>query len=255
MTAGAFAYAQARLQARHGQRPDERLWRRLQGIGELSHYLQMARRSVLQRWVAGLQPHQSSHEMELSLRRQLRVYVGEVVSWLPAQWRVPIGWTTRLADLAAIQHLLSESEVPEWMRTDPALAPFIAATFAERRKAMCDSDCACLAQHWTPSVPLYQTWRECWEQLWPQAPRLTAGLRQLAALHASQTGAALAGVADVSGQRRLALQVNYERAFRSHAFQPVAAVAHLSRVTLDVQRLRGAILGRLLFEATPEAQA
>ena len=255
MSASAFAYAQARLQARHGQRPDQRLWRRLQGIGELAHYLQVARRSVLQRWVAGLQPRQSSHQIELSLRRQLRAYVDEVADWLPAQWRVPIGWTKRLADLAAIQHLLSESEVPDWMRADPALAPFVAATFAERRKAMLDSDCACLAQHWSPSVPLYQTWRECWEQMWPHAPQLAAGLRQLAALHASQKGAVLAGVADVRGQRRTALQAGYERAFRRRAFQPAAAFAHLGLVGLDVQRLRGGILRRLLFDATPEAQA
>ena len=254
MSASAFAYAQARLQARHGQRPDERLWRRLQGVGEPAHYLQVARRSVLQRWVAGLQPRQSSHEIELSLRRQLHAYVDEVAGWLPGQWRAPIGWTKRLADLAAIRHLLSESAVPDWMRADPALAPFIAATFAERRKAMRDSDCACLAQHWSTTVPLYQTWLYCWEQMWPHAPRLAAGLRQLAALHTSHMGAALAGVTDVSGQRRLALQAGYERAFRRHAFQPAAAFAHLGLVALDVQRLRGAILRRLLFDDTPEAQ-
>jgi len=253
MSDAAFAYAQARLQARHGQRPDERLWRRLQGIGELSHYLQVARRSVLQRWVAGLQPRQSSHAIEVSLRRQLRIYVDEVAGWLPEPWRAPIGWAKRLPDLPAIQHLLSEAAAPAWMNADPVLAPFAAGTFAERRKAVLDSECACLAQHWNPSVPLYQTWLQCWEQMWPHSPRLAPGLRRLGALHATPVGAALAGVTDVGGQQRAALQAQYERAFRRCPFQPAAAFAHLGLVALDVQRLRGAILRRLLFGETPEA--
>lgn len=257
MSVSGFDYAQARLQARHGQRPDERLWRRLQGIGELSHYLQVARGSVLRRWVAGLQARQSSHEIEVSLRRQLRGYVDEVAGWLPQPWRAPIAWARRLPDLAAIQHLLSEPAVPAWMNADPALAPFTAGTLSERRTAMLDSDCACLAQHWNPSVPLplYQTWLYCWEQMWPHAPRLTTGLRQLGALHATQARAALAGVTDVSGLQRSALQAEYVRAFRRHPFQPAAAFAHLGLVALDVQRLRGAILRRLLFDETLEAES
>jgi hypothetical protein len=253
MSVGGFDYAQARLQARHGQRPDERLWRRLEGIGELSHYLQVARRSVLQRWVAGLQPGQSSHAIELSLRRQLRGYVDEVAGWLPEHWRAPLGWAKRLSDLAAIQHLLSEDAMPAWMSADPALAPFTAGTLAERRKAMHNSDCACLVQHWTPSVRMHLTWMQCWEQMWPHSPRLTAGLRRLGALQATQGAAALAGVTDVSGQQRAALQGEYERVFRYHTFQPAAAFAHLALVALDTQRLRGAILRRLLFDETGEA--
>jgi hypothetical protein len=252
MSVAAFAYAQARLQARHGRRPDEQLWRRLQGIGELGHYLQVARRSGLQRWVVGMQPRQSSDEIEVSLRGQLRAYVGEVASWLPPPWRAATGWTKRLPDLASIQHLLSQEAIPAWMMADSALEPFTAGTLAERRRAMHDSDCACLVQHWNPSVPLCQTWLQCWQKLWPQLPRLAAGLRQLGALHATLAGIELAGVTDLSGQQRADLQGAYERVFRRYPFQPAAVFAHLALVALDVQQLRGAILRRLLFDERQE---
>lgn len=248
MSVADFAYAQARLQARQGQRADERLWRRLQGVGDLGHYLQLARRSGLQRWVEGLQALQSSHDIELSLRRQLRGYADEVAGWLPEQWRVPMGWVKRLPDLAAIQHLLSQQAVPAWMHNDPAVAPFSTGTFAERRKAMHDSDCGCLAQRWNPAESMYRTWLQCWEPMWPRAPHLAAGLRYLGELQATQAGAGVANVGDVSGQQRAALQEKYQQAFRRYAFQPAAAFAHLALVALDVARLRGAILRRLLFD-------
>jgi len=253
MTVTDFAYAQTRLQARHGQRPDERLWRRLQGAGELNHYLQLARRSPLQRWVEGMQPQQGSHHIELSLRGQLRSYVDEVAEWLPGPWRASMRWLRQLPDLAAIQHLLSQQGVPDWLLDDPVLAPLAAAAPSERRKALHGADGACLAQHWKPGVPVYRTWLRCWEKTWPAAPRLAAGLRRLAALEAEQAVSGLAGVADVSGRQRAALQQRYELAFRRYAFQPAAAFAHIALVTLDVQRLRGAILRRLLFDEAEEA--
>ncbi|MEA2078575.1 MAG: hypothetical protein U9P00_01725, partial [Pseudomonadota bacterium] len=59
-----FAYAQARLQARHGQRADEKVWRHLHSTGDLSNYLQMARQTVLRPWVIGIDGSQSSHDIE-----------------------------------------------------------------------------------------------------------------------------------------------------------------------------------------------
>jgi hypothetical protein len=189
------------------------------------------------------------------LRAQLRSYVDEVAGWLPGPWRTPMRWLRLLPDLAVLQHLLGQQSVPAWLQDDPVLAPFGAATPSERRKALRDSDCACLAEHWKPGVPLYRTWLRCWEKTWPAVPRLAAGLRQLAALEAEQAAAGLAGVADLGGQQRAALQRRYELAFRRYAFQPAAAVAHIALVTLEVQRLRGAILRRLLFDEAEEGVA
>ncbi|MGD2073658.1 MAG: hypothetical protein PVI91_02160 [Gammaproteobacteria bacterium] len=253
MSISAFAYAQARLQARHGLRPDEQLWHRLQGVGELGHYLQIARSSVLERWVGGMRAEQSSHDIELSLRTQLREYIDEVAVWVPRAWRAPMAWTKRLHDLTAIRHLLTEQELPAWLSRDAALAPFTAGTIAERRRAMAGSDCSCLVQSWDPAVPVYQTWLQCWQQLWPKAPRLAVGLRRLGAIRELQASVTLAGVSDVRGEQRAALVGVYERAFRRYSFQPGAAFAHLALVALDLQRLRSGILRRRLFAETAEA--
>jgi hypothetical protein len=249
MTATGFCYAQARLQARHGQRADERLWARLQGIGDLSHYLQVARRSVLQGWVAGMQPEQGADAIEVSLRRQLRDYAEEVAGWLPLPWRAAMGRVKWLFDLAALQHLLSTAQVPAWMEADPLLAPFTAPTAEARRKAIQRSEFACLARNPERSVSLYPVWLECWQQLWPQSPRLTVGLLRLAELQQAQAATGVAVEGDANGRQRLSLQEEYQRAFRRYAFQPAAAFAHLALVSLDVQRLRGGILRRLLFDA------
>jgi hypothetical protein len=130
---------------------------------------------------------------------------------------------------------------------DPALTLFAAETIAERRKAMDGSDCACLVENWDPAVPMLQTWLRCWQQLWPHAPRLTAGLRRLSAIRETHAATTLAGVSDVRGEQRAILVGAYERAFRRYHFQPGAAVAHVALVALDLQRLRSGILHRLLL--------
>lgn len=98
-----FAYAQARLQARHGQRADEQVWRRLHSTGDLSNYLQMARQTVLRPWVIGIDTSQSSHDIEFSLRRQFCRYVDDVSHWLPADWRAALQALKRLPALPALQ--------------------------------------------------------------------------------------------------------------------------------------------------------
>jgi hypothetical protein len=67
-TSNQFAYVQARLQARHGQRPSEDRWRLLESSPDLASYLQGARSTSLRPWVVHLPAESSTHQVERSLR-------------------------------------------------------------------------------------------------------------------------------------------------------------------------------------------
>jgi hypothetical protein len=237
-----FAYAQARLQARHGARPDEQLWRRLASLADLGGFLDTARRTVLRPWVEGMQVAQSHHTMELLLRQRFRDYADEVAQWLPARWGATLHWIRRLPDLPALQHLLTGGVAQSWMLDDPALQGFATIDMSRRQEAMRQSGSACLLSAWQRGTPLPAAWIEQWQRLWPTERGRAAGLVYLGRLlHMYAAPAAL------PVHRRTILLPGLNQAFRRYAFQPAAACAHLGLVALDLERLRGELLGRALF--------
>ena len=249
-----FAYAQARLQARHGARPNEAVWLQLQGVGDLASYLQLAQHSPLRPWVLGMQARQNSHAIELSLRRQFRNYVDEVARWLPGRWKPTLRWLRRLVDLPALQYLLSEAPVPAWMQDDPALRPLAGESLSTRIEALRNSDCRCLLATSWQDRPLYEAWFECWQRHWPHAPAFTGGLRTLGNVLLAHVRAQQPGSHTLTRRRREALVPVLQGVFRRHSFQPAAACAHLAMVALDLERLRGDLLRRVLFAQRPEVR-
>lgn len=245
--AARFAYAQVRLQARHGERPDDRVWRRLESVGELANYLQVARNTALRPWVSGLHPGHGAHDIELTLRQQYRRTIDEVAHWMPAGWRGPVSWVRRLPDLPALQHLLTGAVAPGWMRDDPELRLYASETPAARVQALQSTECAALLKGWQRGEPLSAAWLEHWRTLWPGAPRLAAGLEALARLLRRHLGALslYSGAASAPLHESLSRELNY--AFRRYSFEPAAAFAHLGLVALDVQKLRDQLLQRALF--------
>jgi hypothetical protein len=242
-----FAYAQARLQARHGMRPDERVWRRLESVGELANYLQVARNTTLRPWVAGLHPEHGAHAIELTLRQQYRRTIDEVAHWMPEAWRGPVNWVRCLPDLPALHYLLTGAAAPAWMQDDPQLRRYALDTPEARVQALHASDCAALLTGWQRGEPLYIAWLEQWQVLWPRAPRFAAGLEALARLLRRHVGALslYAGAASTPLHERLLRELN--KVFRRCSFQPAAAFAHLGLVALDVHQLRDQLLRRALF--------
>ncbi len=177
-----FRYVQARLQSRHGDRADDLVWRRLQSIGDLANYLQAAQQTTLRRWVTGMHSKHSSHEIEFMLRRHFRDYVDEVAHWLPTRWTGSIQLLKRVPDLPALQHLMAGEPLPAWMFDDPELSAFASENQGTRLEAMQNPDLAWLAEGWQQDRALVDTWLDYWRSKWPSAPRLTAGLDQLARL-------------------------------------------------------------------------
>lgn len=245
MTGIAFAYAQARLQARHGQRPGPLDWRRLQGVEDVVHYLQVARRTRLAPWVEDLHGEYDSDAVELVLRRRFYEYIDEVGQWLPQPWRESSGWLKRFPDLPALQHLMSGQEPPAWMSRDTQLRPFTPGDSGQRRRALRDSDCAVLVVAWERGETLTGAWLRHWRASW--TTQATPGLEQLAAClrrFLRSSGAVEGGGFE---QRREALQARLTSIFRRYSFQPAACYAHLALTALDLMRLRAELLRRILF--------
>lgn len=250
-----FAYAQARLQSRHGARPDELLWRRLESIGELGSYLQAARNSTLRPWVMALHVTNSSHEIELSLRRQFRSYVDEVAYWLPRRWKETLRWVKRLPDLPALQHLLGGNAAPAWMLDDSALRHFTTENIAFRTEVLESSDCFYLVKAWQQGSSLVDAWIEYWQSQWPKEARYIKGLEYLRTLlqQYTQEAPSISGIS--TEQHRETIVPLLNSAFRRFSFQPAAAHAHLALIALDLQKLRGDLVLRALFTNPRERRA
>ena len=242
-----FAYAQARLQARHGQRPDDLLWRRLHSTGDLANYLQMARQTVLRPWVMGIDSGGSSDDIEFSLRRQLRLYIEEVAHWLPADWRAAFQALQTLLELPALQHLLSGEGVPAWMLEDPLLRGFAGGNVELRMQAIQASEAGYLVQAWQRGEPLYHVWYDAWRHRWPGPARLNAAMEHLGRLMLQHIRSVSTNGGAATAEQRQALLSKLIAAFRKYSFQPAAAFCHLALVALDLEKLRGDLLRRKLF--------
>jgi hypothetical protein len=251
-TTSKFAYLQARLQARHGERNDEAAWRRLQGATDFANYLQLAQQSALRPWVMSLHAGQDSSEIEQMLRRQFREHVDEVALWVPAAWRPAVRWVRRLPDLPALRHLLAGEPAPAWLRDDPGLRAFASEHIAIRQDAMLQSDCLVLAQAWQSGTPLWQAWLRHWQDLWPADTRERRGMEVLGRLLREELHEHQHGTPGQWQDRLETLRAHLVSAFRRYSFLPATAFLHLALTSLELSRLRGDLLVRKLFHVSPE---
>lgn len=244
-----FAYAQARIQARHGRRAEAADWRRLASSGDLENFLQAAQRTPLASWTQGLQADRSSHAIEIQLRQRFRDYVGEVAGWLPTGARPVVHWISQLPDLPALQHLLSTGTAPAWMFNDPQLQPLAEADRGHRGVVIRTTEFAPLADAWQKGIALPDAWLEQWHRRWPKIKAQQQGLEYLGRLlqrFLSGSTARETGRAGGDPHARLISGLRY--VFRRFSFKPAAACAHLGLVALDLQQLRGELVQRALFD-------
>ena len=259
-----FAYAQARLQSRYGERADEHVWLRLHNITDLSSYLQSAQQTALRPWVLGIDPAHDSHAIELALRQKFRQHVDEVAGWMPVDLRLSMHWIKRLVDLPALQHLLSGNTAKDWMRLDPAINQFVADDLNQRLSALSTAGCGMLLKAWQRGEPISEGWLAQWKKLLPRSSAFDDGLQgmeksllQQLHLQSGQPGA---------GKEYAAVPADYEQItddlrliFRRSAFQPAAVCAYLAIIALDIHHLRSDLMRRLFFQdaeaLAEEAQA
>lgn len=204
-----IAYAQARMQARHGARPDARAWAALHAAITLASLLERARAGPLDSWTAGLDPAGAPQDIERVLRDRLRGRIEELARWMPSSWQPAVSWTRSLIDLPARQQALRE-------------------TGDEERAAV-----------------LRGEWLAEWRRLWPDcgAEERDAIEELVHAVEAHLQRFARASPDDAPGLR-LALRARVETLFRRHALGPAAAFDHLLLLALECERLRAELVAR-----------
>ncbi len=246
-----WSYVQARLQARHGERLEEGDWRVLEAAKSLDHFLDRIQMTSLRRFTERLHPQMSGHAIERTLRAEWRRYVAEIAAWVPSAWKAPVLWTEHVPDLPLIDGLFKEA-APDWALEDPLLKAFI-----DRgpRKDLTTHKSA----HSAPLLPantgtLPKRWLAHWRTLWPR--RCAADcqrLDRLCEMVADNFGRlARAGPQDTSRHYRLGLTHACQRMFRRHGCTPTAVFSHLAIVALDLERLRGGLVRRQVFDAAGE---
>ena len=233
-----FAFAQARMQARHGGRLPEGDWKMLDGAQSASLYLDRARASSLKRFLGKVTPALSSVGIERALREEARAYAREIAAWTPSRWRPAIEWLGVLPLLPLVRH--AEAGV------EPLVKEAGTQTFAalvERARA-------------AEPAGIAAAWVEDWRAFWPRDSKAASDRDQLVA-----TAGRLLGPLAASGKQggaaggRPGLEPLLVRAFRQHAATPVAAIAHVGLALLDLERLRGGLVRRVLFGQEDERQA
>jgi hypothetical protein len=216
-----FSYVQARIQARHGRRPDESDWSRLEACDSAHAYLEAARTGTLAPWTEGLTADEDVHRLEAAVRDSWRAYLDRVASWSPEPWRAAVAWCGCLPDVPAAAHVAATGD-------RPARAP--------------DDD----EDEGAPGS--LAEWREGWHARMPSPDAAgRAGLRQLEA-GVEAWIAANRDTAQASLARAASLREELERrvttVFRRHALDPAALFAHLVLTALDLQRFRGGLMRR-----------
>lgn len=229
-------YAQARMQARHGARPDEAVWQRLLGQDTLDAYLAAARATALAAWLAGIGERAGPHEIELALRLRWREAVLEVARWVPAEWANAVRWTVHLVDLPARAWLAGGAQAPAWMAKDPALAvgPGEPGSPAGRPATT------------LPPASL-DAWLAAWRQSWPEDDDARLLARIAAGVEAHRRRFAELPVAAAAEARRQ-LARDAAHWFRRGSLSPAAAFAYLLLQALDLERLRADLVVRAVRE-------
>jgi hypothetical protein len=242
-----FAYAQARLQARYGQRPGPADWSRQAATTDLGALLQGLRNSPRARWVDRLGPRPDVHAIDRILRDAWARDVDEVADWQPAPWRDSIRWLRWLAYLPALQKLARGGRAPAWMRDDPVLGSLVAREPRDRGAALGRTALAPLAQGFAATPDVAAAWRNHWRHLWPDGHPgrmpLESLLRAVSMQHAQL--AALPAHAN-STEALASLERRLQSIFRRNPLGPAAASAYLGLVALDLRRVRGALATRAL---------
>jgi hypothetical protein len=258
-------YAQARMQARYGQRGDELLWNQLRGARTLVVALETLRASPLRRWVAAIPVDADADEIELRLRTELRACIAEVAGWAPEEWQPATAWTAHLVDLPAVARLAGGEPPAPWMRRDPVLLQYADPDAEARRAALRKGPLAPVVtaiesrraedagkRSTAAAAAAVEAWREAWRDRWPDREgddaRALDDLIRLIVRHLPRFQEA---GSEEAWTMRHALETQIAVRFRRHALTPAAAFAYLALVALDIEKLRAQLVVRAAFGVVP----
>lgn len=260
-----LAYLQARLQARHGDRPSADEWRVAESSADLSHYLEAIRRTALKRWVSDINHEMAPEAIERQFRAAWREAVAQVARWSPEPWRPAVEWLRWLPDLPAVAHLLRGRKIPPWMRADPVMRELAFEEPERRREALAGLPLAPLnpdgetggdGGNGTDMPPVVAAWIAEWRRRVPGglcnhraalSDIVEQVLRHVEAMRASEDS-------DGRALRNL-LGATLARHFRHGAGTPIALFSHLALDGLELERVRAGVVTRRLMPERPEGRS
>jgi hypothetical protein len=252
IAAGSLEYAQARLSARYGERPDELAWRRIEHVRTFQAVLDAARTTALRAWLAGIAPISTPHEIEQALRERWRELVAEVASWMPDEWRSAVLWCATLPDLAVLQNLARGGAPLPWMREDAVYRELCERESAGFGTAPMGGPLASLAAAWTDPDRTGHYWLVEWRRRIPEGDRGDRALQEAVLRVLASHLATLRDPSIVtSSALRRALQTRLEGLFRRAMLDPSAAFVFIALAALDLERFRGELLRRAAFPGLP----
>ncbi|RIA56148.1 hypothetical protein [Dichotomicrobium thermohalophilum] len=234
-----FAYAQARAQARYGDRLEDSDWQRLGAVRSVNQYLETARATSLGPWVAPLSQDMDHHQKERVLRAVWRDTVDEVSGWMPTDWQEAARLWTELPDLPSVVHVQRGWFAPEWAERDDHLAEALPEAAGESEQ---NAGAA---------------WLTRWRSAWANPSRAQAEALEAIATALfpgfDATGVPVPAAAYRAGEA--AIDAELTRLFRRHAQTPVAIFAYLAFTWRDFERFRGGLIRRQLFHDGRERSA
>ncbi len=252
---GSLEVAHARLCARHGERPDEPAWRRIETLRELAPLLDAARVTGLRPWLVGIGVDSTAHQVEAILRGHGRALIAEVAAWMPAAWQAPILWCAVLPDLALLQHLARGGETAAWMQDDNLWRELVATAPQARAAALSAGPCAALAAAWSAPHTIGQAWRDEWQRRLPRASGDAGTLAPLERLLRDHFKAFADARGGQAWAQRSSLHAQLSMSLRRAVLEPAAAFIHLALCALDLERLRAELLRRILFHRPAHPRA
>jgi hypothetical protein len=247
-----LAYAQARVQSRHGLRPQPDDWRMAESTTGAGPYLDALRQTSLAAQLKGMDASAEPEALERGFRAAWREAVAEHADWGPAEWQPAVQWLAVLPDLPALAHLLAGGKVPPWLRADPVLGALAWDEPGKRREAVHGSPFAALAGG--DDHPVMLRWVEAWRD---RLPDTAAGDEALEAL-LRRLLAHFAAMAEPDADGRLLrreLRAELERRLRHGAGTMLAVFCHLLLEGLDLERARGGLLLRRVLPDRPEGRS
>ena len=246
---GGFAYVQARVQARYAKLLSDREWQRLAAVRAYESYLQEVRATVLRPWVAGISEVSDSQEIERNLRQHFRVTVGEAQAWAPEPWQPAVGWLLWLPDLPLLAHVLEGGSAPPGAGRDPHVRAWLDRSGRLVPAALKTAGGGDLLIPVPSGQGLGEVWLHAWRRRWGTCKRVCLNnLKQLAEQFQTYRVHLTPASTEAARDERQARRDRIRHLFHCSVLQPAGLFSYLALVAIDLERLRGALVTRNLFD-------